>query len=153
MQDQEAEANAVISQWQDSFNDSENRCSQLKEELENAKTEKESLETSLEIAKNDDKHFEEAKSSLDAQIATLEDAIEDELEDVLHVDNHEAIGRDTIEQLKEELKVAEDTLARDEDVVQQWEGKFCPRILKPAETSSNIIAFVCLLQFRPSCRT
>jgi predicted nucleic acid-binding Zn-ribbon protein len=139
MQEQEVEANTVIAQWQESFNESENKCSnmcsQLEEELAAVKKEKDSLEKSLETIEQVDEHLEEAKSSLDAKIATLEDAIEDELEDV-KVTEEEALQGDenqSLEQLREELKAAQDTLERDEDVVHQWQGTLTPKhwLLKP----------------------
>jgi chromosome segregation ATPase len=110
-------------------------CSQLEEELAAVKKEKDSLEKSLETIEQVDEHLEEAKSSLDAKIATLEDAIEDELEDV-KVTEEEALQGDenqSLEQLREELKAAQDTLERDEDVVHQWQGTLTPKhwLLKP----------------------
>jgi chromosome segregation ATPase len=133
MQEQEEEANNVIAQWQESFNESEkkcsNKCAQLEEELEAVKKEKDSLEKSLETTEKDDEPLEEAKSSLDANIAALEDAIEDELEDVKVMEEEGLQGDDhhTLEQLREELKAAQDTLERDEDVVHQWEGTLTPK--------------------------
>jgi chromosome segregation ATPase len=96
---------------------------ELEKELEKVKEEKESLEKALEAVENDNEQLEEQKVSLKAKIVSLEEAIEEE-------SGVQAVQGDSIERLlaklketEEELRVANETLARDEDVVRQWEGK------------------------------
>lgn len=123
LQEQEKEANNVILQWQESCSASDEKSLELEKELEKVKEEKESLEKALEVVENDNEQLEELKVSLKAKIVSLEEAIDEE-------SGVEAVKGDYIERLlaklretEEELRVANETLARDEDVVRQWEGK------------------------------
>jgi chromosome segregation ATPase len=97
MQDQEEEANNVISQWQESCTASDDTCSELKRELEEVRKDKESL----------DKALESGGSVQVESPATNEEELLKKLNDT-----------------QEELKIAKETLSRDEVVVHQWEGTF-----------------------------
>ena len=94
LEEQEAEANDAISKWQESYTASEDRCNELESEYQKILTEKESLQDKLD------------------SVAISESSTTSESPDL-----------SKISELQEELRIAQETLARDEVVVQQWEGK------------------------------
>ena len=93
LQEQEEEANNVISQWQDSYNDAENRCAEMEQELANIRNEKDTAISEEPVQECD-------------QPGTQD---------------QELMAR--IDSLEVELTQARDALSGDEDVVNQWEGE------------------------------
>jgi chromosome segregation ATPase len=94
LEEQEAEANDAIAKWQESYTASEDRCNELEAEYQKILNEKEALQEKLD------------------SIAISESSTTSESPDL-----------SKISELQEELRIAQETLARDEEVVQQWEGK------------------------------
>jgi chromosome segregation ATPase len=116
---QEEEANTAITQWQGNCATSEERRLQLEKELEFVNTENGSLSKAMGAIEQDNEQLETDKAALDEKIASLEAGLSS------------AADSDEIEQLRTELREtqeilreAKETMARDEDVVHQWEGMF-----------------------------
>ena len=116
-QEQEEEASNVIKQWQESSSVLDEKCTELEEELEASTTEKRSLEKTLETMQNEQEQSVEEKSSFESKIASLEEALKRE-----QTSGNEKLAAQLREK-EEELRQGHDTIARDEKVVQQWEGK------------------------------
>jgi chromosome segregation ATPase len=132
LQEQENEANAVISQWQESCSASDEKCSELGKELETITEEKESLEKAIETVEKDNGELEENKSTLEAKIVLLEESLNGASgqEQPLLGGDDDFLVR--LSETQEELKVAKETLARDEVVVKQWEGMFVRNVYRKA---------------------
>jgi chromosome segregation ATPase len=132
LQEQENEASAVISQWQESYSASDEKCSELGKELETITEEKESLEKAVENVEKDNGELEENKSTLVAKILSLEDLLNraSGQEEPLLGGNDDLLVR--LSATEEELKVAKETLKRDEEVVKQWEGMFARNVFRKA---------------------
>jgi chromosome segregation ATPase len=124
LQEQENDANVVISQWQESYSASDEKCSELGKELETITEEKESLEKALETVEKDNGELVENKSTLEAKILSLEGSLNrasGQEQPLLRSDDDLLVR---LSETEEELKIAKEALARDEEVVKQWEGMF-----------------------------
>ena len=133
LREQEEDANKAIAQWQESYSDTDNRCQELEKSLELLQQEKNTLEKAIQDAKDEQGGYLEGKAALDETIASMENVLDKELNDIKKEDTLEsktleetlAIGgeasNEVIVQLREELAAAQHTIAQDEDVVQQWE--------------------------------
>lgn len=130
MQEQEEEASDAIAQWEETYTGAENKCSELEKELAVVKQKNGSLENRFETTEGDSEPLADAKSSLDAQIATLEDVIDEETDQVNDIEGDSPPADDSqgLEQLREELKAAHQALEQDEDVVHEWEGMWMPHV-------------------------
>jgi chromosome segregation ATPase len=117
LQEEEEEASNVIKQWQESSSVLDEKCNELEKELEATTTEKRSLEKTLEKMQNEQEQCVAEKSSFESKISSLEEALKGE----------QASGNENLvaqlREKEEELRQAHHTIARDEKVVQQWEGK------------------------------
>jgi chromosome segregation ATPase len=126
------EQDNVVSQWQKSCATSEERCSQLKTELEALAAEKDSLAKALDTVEQDNEQLEEMRQVLEEKIVSLGAGSSEEPakviggetspEDIEHL-------RDQLRETEEELREAKESLTRDEDVVHEWEGMFVLRFL------------------------
>jgi DNA repair exonuclease SbcCD ATPase subunit len=151
--EQEEEANTAITRWQESFADSEKKYSELEAELEAVRKQTELLQGSKGSLENDEEGFQSSKKELDEKIASLEDAIDEEM-DELHQSATMAVGVDheRVEDLKRELKQVQEVLGRDEDIVAQWEGKIHGNLVIGTIILQLTRLSVTPLMFRPSCR-
>jgi hypothetical protein len=104
LEEQEREAHDAISKWQESYTASEGRCTELEAELKLVISEKNKFENKLKSVEKTN----ESISSGDCDHGNPENSSK---------------PLDQIFELQEALKAAQETLARDEEVVQQWEGK------------------------------
>ena len=95
LQEQEEEANGVISQWQDSYNDAEQRCGEMEKELERLRDGADSQSPKAEGQNMERTPNQTRDQDLIAKIDNLE----------------------------LELAQATDALSGDEDVVNQWEAR------------------------------
>ena len=102
MQEQEMETSDAIAKWQQSGTKLEEKCAELEERLKNAVHEKGSTEV-MNSPELECLQLKEDNASLQEKIKCLEN-------DVV--------------QRQEALQVAQETLARDDEIVQQWEGKY-----------------------------
>ena len=103
--EQESEATQAISQWQDSCAAAEEKATELERKLEAA----------------EQQHASPAADSTDAT-------------DLFTSDPPKPDDSELLEKLRSaeaELQDAKETLARDEDVVRQWEGQYISRIVLP----------------------
>jgi chromosome segregation ATPase len=165
MQEQEEEANAAIAQWQESYTETDSRCSELEKDIGILRAEKIDLEMSLENARHDQEALQGIKSSLDAKISLLENPIDEELDEIkIGFKSTEPAVNDEnelIAKLREELEEAQNTIAQDEDVVHQWEGMCSSEgfiiafVLRDGSTSkfASVLCVQCLQCCRSSVRT
>ena len=103
MQEQETKAQDTISKWQQNAMELEEKCSKLEKNL-----------------KGDEMHEACDMNGTKDEIDNMESPSTGTL------DNHtnpKTQHNDNIEELQEALKAAHDTLAKDEEIVHQWEGK------------------------------
>lgn len=127
LQEQEEEANNIITQWQDAYSASDERCSQLEEGLLKATEEKRTILRDLESSQKDKEQLEVEKMSLEARIVVLEDLQNEEQDQTVRRESSQNEIEELLTKLKameDELNEARKTLARDEDVVSQREGEF-----------------------------
>jgi chromosome segregation ATPase len=110
LKDEEKEAADAISQWQESCAESESRCKKLEQDLQEAIQEKESLGERL-------RRLEGQNSSVEESSFPTTSPMEDE-----HA-QFPTPEPSKIVELKNALQVAQQTAARDEEILQQWEGK------------------------------
>lgn len=119
MQEQEEEATTAIAQWQESYTETDGRCSELERNFELLRDEKVALEKSLELARQKPEALHEEKSSLEEAIDEKHEETNDGLKTRSPNSKDET---DIVSKLREELEEAQNTIAGDEDVVHQWEG-------------------------------
>ena len=84
-------------QWQDTCSEAEGRCTELEQQLETLKEEKSALANTVDSLKQEGELVSDAKSSLDAQIASLEDAIDGELENATGEDDNIAEAKSSLD--------------------------------------------------------
>ena len=108
--------------WQENFSEIETKYSSLEKELRDTMIEKESLAKALITVEQDNKRLEELKAGLEEEksilIAKLESARSGEeraMKEALEL-------RNELREKTEALLEAQEVLARDDDVVRQWEG-------------------------------
>jgi len=124
IEEREEEADAAIAQWQESLAGSEKKCSDLEAGLEAAQKQIEFLRSSKETVENNEEGFQSSKEELDEKIASLEHAIDEEM-DELHIAAMTPTDVDGagVAVLTRELKEAQEALNRDEDLVAEWEDR------------------------------
>ena len=122
LQEQQQESNKAIMKWQENFSEIETKYSSLEKELRDTMIEKESLAKALITVEQDNKRLEELKAGLEEEksilIAKLESARSGEeraMKEALEL-------RNELREKTEALLEAQEVLARDDDVVRQWEG-------------------------------
>ena len=122
LQEQQQESNKAIMKWQENFSEIETKYSSLEKELRDTTIEKESLAKALITVEQDNKRLEELKAGLEEEksilIAKLESARSGEeraMKEALEL-------RNELREKTEALLEAQEVLARDDDVVRQWEG-------------------------------
>ena len=123
MQEQESEAVDAIAKWEQNVVDLEEKCSLLEEKLRVLSEQNErnaEVETRNGKSNSDDFHSKEENGSFQNSIDFPESS---ETKDSHDKVPSETQSDDKITELREALKIAQDTLAKDEEVVQQWEGK------------------------------
>ena len=120
MQEQESEAVSVIAKWEQNVIELEGKCTVLEENLKKLSQNKESVKAMND--ESDSEHFKlkENNASFQKKIDYLETSLTGGSNSQI---DSEVQDSDTVAQLREALKTAQDTLAKDEEVVQQWEGK------------------------------
>jgi chromosome segregation ATPase len=96
LQEQEDEANGVISQWQESYNEADKRCTEIEKEMEEFRKSKDSPRFDVQENVEENRHPQ--------------------------TQDEELISR--IEGLETELTEEREALAGDEDIINQWEGMF-----------------------------
>ena len=123
MVEQEQAANNAINEWQESFADAEKKCTDLESMLEATQQGNATSQLSTE---NEQEGIESSTRDLDEKIASLENAIDAEMDDLHQAETESAMDdAENVESLKEELKKANENLGHDEEIVTQWEGKSC----------------------------
>lgn len=120
MMEQETEALDAIAKWQQNSVESEERCAELEKKLKNTLCARESTEVTNNLPETEYLQLKEVNNSLQKKIKELEVSLDEKSDH--HVDS-ETRDKDTVSELEEALKAAQKTLIRDEEVVQQWEGK------------------------------
>ena len=113
MQEQETEAMDAIAKWQLNSTESEEKCAELEEKLKKAIDLKESIDVTNNTPESEFLQLKEDNISLQEHIKKLEISLAEK-------SDHEF---DSVSELQEALKIAQETLTRDEEVVQKWEGK------------------------------
>ena len=116
LKEQEIDANNVIEQWQESCSLSEDKCAELEKQLESMNQEKTNVEKALEYIQINNEELVAERLVLESKISSLEKAAKTE-----RSPESEAASR--LKEKEQELRDALETIARDEEVVQQWEGK------------------------------
>jgi len=121
LREQEQEATDAIAQWQDSSTMAENRCSELENQVSSLQEENKSL-------------LEQSKVSI---AATAEGTGEVNEQEITHAEPTDRDGdamasfdslKQALERKEDELRVAQETILGDAEVVQQWEGRSCALI-------------------------
>jgi len=123
MQEQESEAVDAIAKWEQNVVDLEEKCSLLEEKLRVLSEHNEhnaEVETRNGKSNSDDFHSKEEDGSFQNSIDFPESS---ETKDSHDKVPSETQSDDKITELREALKIAQDTLAKDEEVVQQWEER------------------------------
>lgn len=117
----------MISQWQDSYSDMETHCQKLEEEISQHQKDNAALEQKVAVLEETEADLNNAKVELDKKIESLESAIEKEMKEVSDTGPSPTVADEgdskAVEELKQELQSAQEALRRDEEVVEQWEGK------------------------------
>lgn len=108
--EQETEALEAIAKWQDNFNLLEEKCAKLEEELKEVSECKELIDNMHDSSNLKYSLLQEDNASLQRKIEDLETS------SAQNSDHR-------ISELEVALKSAQETLEKDEEVVQQWEGK------------------------------
>eukprot|EP00980_Cylindrotheca_fusiformis_P000847 scaffold221_cov120-Cylindrotheca_fusiformis.AAC.8 len=136
IKEQEGEAKAAIAQWQESYAESDSKCSVLEKEVETLRAEKVELERLVGKSSYNSEAFQKKQVFLDKKISSLEDAIDEELDEMKNEDAEIPSGgtRKVVSKLRVGSEVEggevfqqkihqmdEETLAAQADVVQQWE--------------------------------
>ena len=113
LEEQEQEANAVIEKWQESCTATEERCSNLEQELHALKAQ--DLHAGMEGTQNIDTPMDE-RAEVTSQTAL----------DFFGQPERQGIGEleARLREKEAALQEAQESLARDEDVVRQWEGRY-----------------------------
>jgi chromosome segregation ATPase len=120
MQEQEKEALDAIAKWQLNSTESEEKCAELEEKLKKALDSKESIDATNNTPESEFLQLKEDNISLQEQIKELEISLAEKSD---HDFDSETQDKATVIELQDALKIAQETLTRDEEVVQQWEGK------------------------------
>lgn len=102
MQDQENEAVDAIAKWEQNVTELEEKCALLEDKLRALSENSESVNCPADESVSTYSQMEERDPSTENTITQ---------------------DSDTIAELREALKTAQDTIVEDEEVVQQWEGK------------------------------
>ena len=119
MQDQESEAVNAIAKWEQNVIELEEKCVMYEENL------KMSSKNNAVDTINGKPNFKDLQPRTeDASHRNTIDCLEtSQTGNSNYQVESEAHSSDTIEELRQAFKTAQDTLAKDEEVVQQWEGK------------------------------
>lgn len=120
IQEQENEAENAIAKWQENVIELEEKCAELKQNLKTALESNDAVDTMNDASGSDYSQLMEENASLQNKINYLETSLAGNSGN--EIDSEIQHG-DTVVELQEELKIAQDTLAKDEEVVQRWEGK------------------------------
>ena len=120
MEEQESEAVNAITKWQQNVIELEEKCAELEENLKKASERKDSDDMIHDAPDSDYFHLKEENDVLRKRIEYLETSPSRNF----HSDVNSETQDDAIVKLRESLKIAQDTLAKDEKVVKQWEGKW-----------------------------
>eukprot|EP00980_Cylindrotheca_fusiformis_P000848 scaffold221_cov120-Cylindrotheca_fusiformis.AAC.9 len=121
IQEQEEEANAAIAQWQESYAETDNKCSALEKEVETLRAGKIELEKLVGTSSYNSEAFQKKKMFL-GKVSSLEDAEDEELDEMKNEIRSDETP-EVVSKLREELKNAQATILRDEEVVHQWEDR------------------------------
>jgi len=105
-----AEALEAIAKWQDNFSLLEEKCAKLEEELKEVSESKELIETMHDSSNLKYSQLQEDNASLQRKIEDIE---------IFSAQNSDF----RISELEAALKSAQETLEKDEEVVQQWEER------------------------------
>ena len=119
MEEQESEAVNAITKWQQNVIELEEKCAELEENLKKASESKDSVDTMNDASDREYSKLKDENASLRKKIDHLETSSTGNS----HIQVNSEIHEDVIVELREALKIAQDTLSKDEKVVQQWEGK------------------------------
>ena len=120
MQDQENDAANAIMQWQQNVIELEEKHFELEESLKKALESKYSFGTINDASDSEFSLLKEENVSLRNKINDLQTSLAGKADNEIDA---EIRNGDTIVELEEALKNAQDALAKDEVVVQKWEGK------------------------------
>lgn len=120
MQDQESEAVNAIAKWEQNVIELEEKCLMLEENLRMSSKSNDAVDTINGKPNSEDLQPRTEDASLPNTTGCLETSQTGNSNDQVESEAHSS---DTIEELRQALKTAQDTLAKDEEVVQQWEGK------------------------------
>ena len=122
LQQNETEAVDAIARWQQNGIELEEKCAHLEDKLEAAVASLELVDDSTTDSSNiEDSQLREQNISLQQKNHDLETSLAQKTEVLFRL---RAENNDAIVELQEALATAQDTLSKDEEVVQQWEGKF-----------------------------
>jgi chromosome segregation ATPase len=123
LEDQEQEANNAITGWQESYAESDSKCTKLEKELETVREEKDSLATASETIEEDNNELEKEKFALEERVSSLENSIARENVPIEPQYKEREVLEVQLREKEEALHEAQETLQRDADIVNQWEGK------------------------------
>jgi DNA repair exonuclease SbcCD ATPase subunit len=123
MQEQENEAMNAINKWQQSAAELEEKCAELEEDLKNALVSEDSVDAMNDPSHSEYSKLKEENASLRKNRKKIDHLETTSVGTSGSQSDSEPPRGDTILELREALNIAHDTLARDEEVVQQWEGK------------------------------
>ena len=117
------EAVDAIAKWQQSGTASEEKCAELEEKLKKALDCKESTDYTNDSSESEYVQLKEDNTSLQQKIEYLETSLAGMSDNQIDLETQQ---KDTIlelQELQEALKAAQETLTKDEEAVQQWEGE------------------------------
>lgn len=120
IQEQENESVNAIAKWQENVVELEDKCAELEENLKTASESKDAVDTMNDASGSEYSQLKEENASLQKKINYLEISLAGNSDN--EIDSEIQHGG-TIAEFQEALKIAQDTLANDEEVVQRWEGK------------------------------
>lgn len=123
IQEQDEESMKVITQWQEASSLAEGKCTKLERELEVVTAEKETLSKAVDAIEQDNEELEGTKRLFEEKIASMENLSKSSYGDSPGSQDSEDLAKQCREN-EEALREAQETLARDVDVVNQWEGMF-----------------------------
>jgi len=123
MEEQEIEAVDAIAKWQQSGTASEEKCSELEEKLKKALDCKESIDDTNDSSKFEYVQLKEDNASLQQKIEYLETNLARKSDNQIDLETQQKDTVVELQELQEALKAAQETLTRDEEAVQQWEGE------------------------------
>jgi hypothetical protein len=120
IQEQENEAENAIAKWQENVIELEEKCAELERNLKTALESKDAVDTMNNASGSDYSQLMEENASLQNKITYLETSLAGNSDNEI---DSEIQHDDTVVELQKALKIAQETLAKDEEVVQRWEGK------------------------------